>query len=139
MNSVKNKGIKMTEADVQALIDAKKERLAKQQERREKLDQTIENTSNDIEQLEYTIHQMKRSRMKSRRMISGNNISEFFIRINRAFERLQHRLHRTLNYVWFCLVLYARYTFESRNRRPISHCLSPNTVLGYFKREREMF
>lgn len=136
MKSVKNKGMKMTESDVQALIDAKKERLAKQQGRRDKLDQTMTNTSNDIEQLEYTLHQMKLSRVKPRRIIPNKKISEFITQLCLDFERIQHRLHRTLNYAWFCLAFCARYSMENRNPNSTRPYLSPTTVLGYFKRER---
>ena len=54
------------------------------------------------------------------------------------FDHLQHRLHRSLNYTWFCLVLCSRYTFQSRLKSVERCCLTPATVLGYFKREREM-
>ena len=132
--NVKNKGISMKIADIRSLIEDKKNRFAKQQARMEKLEQTMANTCNDIEQLEYTLRQMECAEAKPRRVISRRRVSDFFIHASEVFDYLQHRLHRTLNYVWFCLVLYARYSFENRK---IDHpLLSPTTVLGYFKRER---
>lgn len=65
-------------------------------------------------------------------------IASFFARVSRFFDHLQHRLHRSLNYTWFCLVLCSRYTFQSRLKSVERCCLTPATVLGYFKREREM-
>lgn len=125
MSSVKNKSVKMTEADVQALIDFKKERLAKQQGRRDKFDQTITNTSNDIEQLEYILDQIKLSKVKPRRIIPNNNTSEFITQLCIDFERI---LHRTLNYTWFCLAFCARYSMESRNPN-----FPPSLSISYYR------
>ena len=58
MKSIQNKGINLTAEDLKNRIADRKERYAKQQVRREKLEQTMENTRNDIEQLEYTLAQM---------------------------------------------------------------------------------
>lgn len=144
MKVSKNIGMNMTAEDVRTQIADKKERYAKQKERREKLEQTMQNTCNDIEQLECTLAQMERAEKASRksaatrsRFVPRERISDFFARASRFFDRLQHRLHRTLNYTWFCLAICARYTFESRIKRNGHNCLTPATVLGYFKRERE--
>jgi len=105
----------------------------------------MENTRNDIEQLEYTLAQMERTAKRSRnaaaqpsRFVPRERIASFFARVSRFFDHLQHRLHRSLNYTWFCLVLCSRYTFQSRLKSVERCCLTPATVLGYFKREREM-
>ena len=63
MKSIQNKGINLTAEDLKNRIADRKERYAKQQARREKLEQTMENTRNDIEQLEYTLAQMERPAM----------------------------------------------------------------------------
>ena len=55
MKSIQNKGINLTAEDLKNRIADRKERYTKQQARREKLEQTMENTRNDIEQLEYTL------------------------------------------------------------------------------------
>lgn len=128
MKSIQNKGINLTAEDLKNRIADRKERYTKQQARREKLEQTMENTRNDIEQLEYTLAQMERTAKRSRNAAAQPS---------RFFDHLQHRLHRSLNYTWFCLVLCSRYTFQSRLKSVERCCLTPATVLGYFKRERE--
>ena len=142
MKSIQNKGINLTAEDLKNRIADRKERYAKQQVRREKLEQTMENTRNDIEQLEYTLAQMERTAKRSRnaaaqpsRFVPRERIASFFARVSRFFDHLQHRLHRSLNYTWFCLVLCSRYTFQSRLKSVERCCLTPATVLGYFKRE----
>ncbi|MCO7113377.1 hypothetical protein NIB75_14835 [Bacteroides uniformis] len=121
MKSIQNKGINLTAEDLKNRIADRKERYTKQQARREKLEQTMENTRNDIEQLEYTLAQMERAAKRSRnaavqpsRFVPRERIASFFARVSRFFDHLQHRLHRSLNYTWFCLVLCSRYTFQSR-------------------------
>lgn len=121
MKSIQNKGINLTAEDLKNRIADRKERYTKQQARREKLEQTMENTRNDIEQLEYTLAQMERTAKRSRnaaaqpsRFVPRERIASFFARVSRFFDHLQHRLHRSLNYTWFCLVLCSRYTFQSR-------------------------
>ena len=119
MKSIQNKGINLTAEDLKNRIADRKERYTKQQARREKLEQTMENTRNDIEQLEYTLAQMERAAKRSRnaavqpsRFVPRERIASFFARVSRFFDHLQHRLHRSLNYTWFCLVLCSRYTFS---------------------------
>ena len=119
MKSIQNKGINLTAEDLKNRIADRKERYTKQQARREKLEQTMENTRNDIEQLEYTLAQMERTAKRSRnaaaqpsRFVPRERIASFFARVSRFFDHLQHRLHRSLNYTWFCLVLCSRYTFS---------------------------
>ena len=131
----KNKGINMVIADIRALLEEKKNCFAKQQARKEKLEQTMANTCSDIEQLEYTLRQMECAGARPKRVVSCRHVSDFFIHASEVFDYLQHRLHRRLNYVWFCLALCSHYDFENRKiDRPL---LSPATVLGYFKRERD--
>ena len=137
MKSIQNKGINLTAEDLKNRIADRKERYTKQQARRKKLEQTMENTRNDIEQLEYTLAQMERAAKRSRnaavqpsRFVPRERIASFFARVSRFFDHLQHRLHRSLNYTWFCLVLCSRYTFQSRLKSVERCCLTPATVLG---------
>lgn len=123
MKSIQNKGINLTAEDLKNRIADRKERYTKQQARREKLEQTMENTRNAAAQ--------------PSRFVPRERIASFFARVSRFFDHLQHRLHRSLNYTWFCLVLCSRYTFQSRLKSVERCCLTPATVLGYFKRERE--
>lgn len=69
MKSIQNKGINLTAEDLKNRIADRKERYTKQQARREKLEQTMENTRNDIEQLEYTLAQMERAAKRSPAML----------------------------------------------------------------------
>lgn len=140
MKSTQNKGMNLTAEDLKNRIADRKERYTKQQARREKLEQTMQNTRNDIEQLEYTLAQIERAAKRSRkpsRFVPRERIADFFAHVSRLFDYLQHHLHRSLNYTWFCLVLCSRYTFQSRLKSVERCCLTPATVLGYFKRERE--
>ena len=143
MKSIQNKGINLTAEDLKNRIADRKERYAKQQVRREKLEQTMENTRNDIEQLEYTLAQMERTAKRSRnaaaqpsRFVPRERIASFFARVSRFFDHLQQRQMCIRDR--FCLVLCSRYTFQSRLKSVERCCLTPATVLGYFKREREM-
>ena len=124
MKSIQNKGINLTAEDLKNRIADRKERYTKQQARREKLEQTMENTRNDIEQLEYTLAQMERAAKRSRnaavqpsRFVPRERIASFFARVSRFFDHLQHRLHRSLNYTWFCLVLLPIYFSEPPEKR----------------------
>ena len=133
-----NKGIHMNEEDIETLIARKEEALAKQQERREKLERTMENTRNDLEQLRFTLNALKRIRGKkrARSFIRRTEVAAFFTRLSCLFDRMQHHLHRMLNNTWFCILVNARFSFESRIRRSGHLWLMPASVLGYFKRER---
>ena len=147
MKSIQNKGINLTAEDLKNRIADRKERYTKQQARREKLEQTMENTRNDIEQLEYTLAQMERAAKRSRnaavqpsRFVPRERIASFFARVFPVFSTyLQHRLHRSLNYTWFCLVLCSRYTFQSR-LKSVERCCSytGHGAWGTSRREREM-
>ena len=133
-----NKGIHMTEEDIEALLARKEEALAKQQERKEKLDRTMENTRADLEQLRYTLLGLKRirSRKRPRTLVRRTSVSDCFTRLSCLLDRMQHRLHRLLNNTWFCILVNARYAFESRTQCTPHRMLTASTVLGYFKRER---
>ena len=128
----------MTTEDVRILIEEKKERLVRQQERRERLEQTMQNTRDDIEQLEYTLTQMERAEKETPRFIANDQLQAFIVRILCFYNGLQHRLHRRLNYVWFCLVVSSRYHIESRVHVPGKRRLTACTILNYFKRERDL-
>lgn len=137
-SKVKNRGIKMATEDVRILIEEKKERLARQQERRERLEQTIQNTRDDIEQLEYTLMQMERAEKEAPRFIPNNKLQAFFTHVLCVYNWLQHRLHRSLNYIWFCLVISSRYHIESHIYAPGKRKLAACTILSYFKQERSL-
>ena len=133
-----NYGVNMTEKDIEALIAKKEEKLAHQQARMENLKQSIKNSHNDLKQLKYTLQKLKLAGKRKRPVtfIPRHRISDFFARISRLYNHLCRRLHCNLNYTWFCLVLTARYSFESRTQSHSRNVLAPSTVLSYFKRER---
>lgn len=133
-----NKGIQMTEEDIEALVARKEEALAKQQARKEKLECTMENTRNDLEQLRFTLHELRRRRARKRPRVFVPRclVAATFTHLSRLFDRIQRRLHRLLNNTWFCILVNARYTFESRMLCASRRQLTAGTVLGYFKRER---
>jgi len=142
-----NQGVNMTKEDIKATIEKERTRLSNQQERMDKLEQTMQNTCHNIEQLEYTLRQLElaesalsqavpQHRPRKSRFIPHEHIRNFFAYISRVFDRIQHRLHYTPRYTWFCIVLCSRYTFESGTHHPHHGTLTPATVLGYFKRER---
>ena len=133
----KNYGMKMTEEDIKAKIAENKQRLARQQERTKELKESMERNRTDIKQLEYTLQKLKRSRLKNkpRSFIKRQDVSAFFIRISHFYDYLKCRLPNPLCYVRFCLILNARYCFESRSKTAEHQLLSPATILGYFKRE----
>lgn len=124
--------------DLEALIARKEEALAKQQERREQLERTMENTRNDLEQLKFTLKALRHVRRKkrARTLVRRADIPGFFVRLSRLFDRIQHRLRRMLNNTWFCILVNARYAFESRTLCATRSRLTAGTVLSYFKRER---
>ena len=121
-------------------LKLKKEHRAKQQDRLKRLQKTIQNTENDIQQIEYTLHQIEDARKNSRarKIVPNTQITDFFIRITQIFERVQHRLHHGLNYRIACMLIYGRYHIKSRTHLPGKEYLRFETVLTYFKRERTM-
>lgn len=129
----------MTAEDVRILIEEKKERLSRQQERLERLEQTMQNTRDDIEQLEYTLTQMARAEKEAPRFIPNDRLRVFIARVLCIYSRLQHRLHRSLNCIWFCLAVHSRYHIESHIRMPDKRRLTACTLLNYFKQERDLY
>lgn len=135
----KNKGINMNVDDVRSMLEKKRERLSKQQVRKEKLEQTMTNTLNDIEQLEYTLQQMERAEKIPPKEIPSEKTLSFFTSVIRVYEYIQHHSHRCLNYVWFCLVVKSRYNIESHIHASGRRILSSCTILNYFKREHDLY
>lgn len=132
--------MKLTKQGIEESLNQKRQQLARQQSRREQMDNTIQHTENDIEQLEYALHELEEIQkgQHERRIIPNDQITTFFTHISQVFDDLQRRWHRQLNYKMTCMVIYARYQFRSRVRDPERQYLSPATVLSYFKHEREV-
>lgn len=132
------RGVNMNEADLGNMIAKREARLVRQKERMEKLEQSIENNTNDIDQLKYALQKLRaiKRKKKSRIFISQQQISSFFTRISHLYDYLRRRFGISPNYTWFCLLINAHYCFESRTKSPGRNLLFPGTILSYFKRER---
>ncbi|MDE8697720.1 hypothetical protein PZH42_27035, partial [Bacteroides cellulosilyticus] len=87
----------------------------------------MERNRTDIKQLEYTLQKIKLSRLKNKPLnfIKLQDVSTFFTRIYHFYDYLKHRLTYPLCYVRFCLILNARYCFESRSKTAGHRLLSP--------------
>lgn len=118
----------------------KQKQLSMQAIRQERLNRTMQNTKDDIDQLIYALHELEEAEKGNhkRHTIPYNEVFSFFTRICRLFDYLQHRCHKYFNYRLTCLVIHAHYRFRSRTRAPGREYLSPGTILTYFKHEWEM-
>ncbi|WP_044269257.1 hypothetical protein [Bacteroides timonensis] len=128
----------ITKKTLEERLERTRQRYARQQERLEMLQRSMQNNEENIIQMEYALEMMERvcKQHRRHRVISNAEVEEFFIHASNVYDRLQHRLHMHLNYTYFCCVISSRYLFESRLHTPNRRFISPATVLSYFKRER---
>ena len=115
-----------------------KESLRKKEQKQQRLHEQEDKIEKDIRVLRYLIEreeQAASAQAPRKRKIARKQVSDFFTRIALFYEDLQRRLDLRITYRCFCRWLCTRYEFESRYRD--RHKLSPCTVLGYFKRERD--
>ena len=100
----------------------------------------MQNTGEEIEQLEYVLNEMEHIADVNRapRVIPNARVEEVFAYLCRVFEFLQHRLKLHFKYKLACEVIFAYYQFKSRLHTPGREYLSFATILTYFKRERGM-
>ena len=96
---------------IEERLQRKREQCIHQKEKLEQMKCTMRKTEEEVEQLEYVLHE---------------------------FDYLQHRLKLFFKYKLVCEVIFARYQFRSRSHVPGREYLSYATVLTYFKRERGM-
>lgn len=132
----------LLDADIEQLkkcLEKKSLRYARQQERLERLQQSLKNTQEDIRVLKTILRYVEiyHCMGQNRWFIPHKDIFRFFIRASEVYEELCHRLHCHINYKYFCRAIHLCYHLESRVRRNGHDSLSVFTVLGYFKRERE--
>ena len=121
-------------------LKRKKEQLLHQEEKLEELQRTIQDTKSQIEQLEYIRdkqQQLSKERQKQR-VIPYSQVHDFFRHLCQVYEYLEHRFHSHFKYKMACLLIFARYRFQSRSHSPGREYLSFTTVLTYFKNERGM-
>lgn len=100
--------------------------------------QSMQNNRDKMEQIEYALAMMGRAgtqRLRPR-IVHYAEIRNFIAYASRLYDRLQSRLHRHLNYAYFCSVICSRYLFESRFHIRDRRFLNFTTILSYFKQER---
>ena len=117
-------------------LQRKREQYIHQGEKIEQMKCTMQNTSEEIEQLEYVLSEMEHIADVNR--VPNARVEEVFAYLCRVFEFLQHRLKLHFKYKLACEVIFARYQFKSRLHTPGREYLSFATILTYFKRERGM-
>ena len=121
-------------------LQRKRKQYIHQGEKIEQMKCTMQNTGEEVEQLEYVLHEIEHIEKSKRepRVIPNAEISNVFASLCREFDYLQHRLKLFFKYKLVCEVIFARYQFRSRSHVPGREYLSYATVLTYFKRERGM-
>ena len=121
-------------------LQRKREQYIRQEEKIEQMKCTMQNTSEEIEQLEYVLSEMEHilDTHREPRVIPNDKVGDVFVYLCRVFEFLQHRLKLHFKYKLACEVIFARYQFQSRSHTPGREYLSFATILTYFKRERGM-
>ena len=121
-------------------LQRKREQYIRQEEKIEQMKCTMQNTSEEIEQLEYVLSEMEHISDTHRepRVIPNDKVGDVFVYLCRVLEFLQHRLKLHFKYKLACEVIFARYQFQSRSHTPGREYLSFATILTYFKRERGM-
>ena len=118
---------------IEERLQRKREQCIHQKEKLEQMKCTMRKTEEEVEQLEYVLHEIEHIEKSKRepRVIPNAEISN-------EFDYLQHRLKLFFKYKLVCEVIFARYQFRSRSHVPGREYLSYATVLTYFKRERGM-
>ena len=125
---------------IEERLQRKREQYIHQKEKLEQMKCTMQNTSEEIEQLEYVLSEMEHISDTHRepRVIPNDKVGDVFAYLCRVFEFLQHRLKLHFKYKLACEVIFAYYQFKSRLHTPGREYLSFATILTYFKRERGM-
>ena len=125
---------------IEERLQRKREQCIHQKEKLEQMKCTMRKTEEEVEQLEYVLHEIEHIEKSKRepRVIPNAEISNVFASLCREFDYLQHRLKLFFKYKLVCEVIFARYQFRSRSHVPGREYLSYATVLTYFKRERGM-
>lgn len=126
--------------EIKEHLQRKQNKYHQQHDKMEEMKCTMQNTEEEIKQLEYVLGEMERmekARCK-RRVITHDKIKEYFAFFSYFFDFLRRRLKLFIHYELACELIFARYKFQSRSRTPGREYLSFATVLTYFKRERGM-
>ena len=120
----------MTEEELRQRLERTRQRYERQEIRLDALLQSMQNNRDKMEQIEYALAMMRP------RIVHYAEIRDFIAYASRLYDRLQSRLHRHLNYAYFCSVICSRYLFESRFHVRDRRFLNFTTILSYFKQER---
>lgn len=128
----------MTEEELRQRLERTRQRYERQEIRLDALLQSMQNNRDKMEQIEYALAMMERAGTQRLhpRIVHYAEIRNFIAYASRLYDRLQSRLHRHLNYAYFCSVICSRYLFESRFHIRDRHFLNFTTILSYFKQER---
>lgn len=121
-------------------LQRKREKYIHQKEKMKQFKCTLENTEEEIKQLEYVIGEMEHILEVNRelRVVPNNKVSEVFIYLCQMFDFLEHHFKQHFKYKLTCEVRFARYQFQSRFHTSGLEYLSFANVLTYFKQERGM-
>ncbi len=127
-----------TKQDLEQCLELTKQRYERQKIRLELLLQRMQNNRDNMEQIEYALMMIERVSTQHRRhkIIPHAEIQDFMAHASLVYDRLQSRLHKHLNYNYFCSVICCRYLLESRLHIPNRRFLNCNCVFSYFKKER---
>ena len=91
-------------------LQRKRELYIHQEEKMEQMKCTMQNTSEEIEQLEYVLSEMEHISDTHRepRVIPNDKVGDVFAYLCRVFEFLQHRLKLHFKYKLACEVILAK-------------------------------
>ena len=96
--------------NIKERLQRKREQYIRQEEKIEQMKCTMQNTSEEIEQLEYVLSEMEHISDTHRepRVIPNDKVGDVFAYLCRVFEFLQHRLKLHFKYKLECEVIFAK-------------------------------
>ena len=96
--------------NIKERLQRKREQYIRQEEKIEQMKCTMQNTGEEIEQLEYVLNEMEHIADVNRapRVIPNARVEEVFAYLCRVFEFLQHRLKLHFKYKLACEVIFAK-------------------------------
>ena len=96
--------------NIKERLQRKREQYIRQEEKIEQMKCTMQNTSEEIEQLEYVLSEMEHilDTHREPRVIPNDKVGDVFAYLCRVFEFLQHRLKLHFKYKLACEVIFAK-------------------------------
>ena len=109
--------------NIKERLQRKREQYIRQEEKIEQMKCTMQNTSEEIEQLEYVLSEMEHISDTHRepRVIPNDKVGDVFAYLCRVFEFLQHRLKLHFKYKLACEVIFAKIS-EYRDNNMKNKC-----------------